>query len=50
MQTAVTGPAGVPARVLSQITANSSEGLTTKQDAHAHAHAHTHTHTYTDTL
>jgi hypothetical protein len=28
MQTVVTGSAGVPARVLSQITANSSEGLT----------------------
>ena len=27
MQTAVTGPAGVPAGILSQITANSSEGL-----------------------
>jgi hypothetical protein len=28
MQTAVKGPAGVPARVLSQITANSSESMT----------------------
>jgi hypothetical protein len=28
MQTAVNGPAGVPALLLSQITANSSESLT----------------------
>jgi len=28
MQTVFTGPAGVPARVLCQITANSSDGLT----------------------